>query len=242
MTTLICDRPVGPLRSALRSLAALVVAVGGMVGCVSPPDDTTVAAGGEPAPDRVDPRSYTVRIRATTCDGVGVGTGFLLDAETIITNRHVVEEANKLVVETYLGDELTVDVASQGGLADLAIVKIEQGATGDTGDTARLAPGNPARDDRLRVFGYPRGGPLSVARGRVEKYLSDPRLGNLGKVMRADLDIQPGNSGGPALDDEDRVVGVVYAIERSTKKALIVPVTTLTSLLERDDLEPVEPC
>lgn len=239
MTTSICDRPLGPGRTALRSLAALVVAVGGMVGCVTPPDDTTVAAGGEPGPDRVDPRSYTVRIRATTCDGVGVGTGFLLDAETIITNRHVVEEANKLVVETYLGDELTVDVASQGGLADLAIVKIEQGATGDT---ARLAPGNPARDDRLRVFGYPRGGPLSVARGRVEKYLSDPRLGNLGKVMRADLDIQPGNSGGPALDDEDRVVGVVYAIERSTKKALIVPVTTLTSLLERDDLEPVEPC
>lgn len=227
------------MRATLVPLVALMVAVAGSVGCVAPPDDRAVAIGDKPVPDRVDPRSYTVRIRATNCEGVGVGSGFLLDTETIITNRHVVEGADDLVVETYLGDELTVGVASQGGLADLAIVRIEQD---DTSETARLAPDNPGRGDRLRAFGYPRGGPLTVTRGRVDDYVSDPRLGNLGKVMRADLEIQPGNSGGPALDDEDRVVGVVYAIERDTEKALIVPVSTLTDLLERDDLEEVESC
>ncbi len=240
MTASAFDRPRPVPRLARWAACLATLAALSSAACVSPPAEdaasTTSSTDTRPA---VDPRAYTVRIRATSCEGVGVGSGFLLDSHTIVTNRHVVEGAEKLAVETFLGDELTVDVASQGGLADLAVVKVEKGI----GQNAHLAPADPSTGTRIRAFGYPRGGPMKITRGRVDDYVSDIRLGNLGKVMRSDVDIQPGNSGGPVLDEQDRVVGVVYAIERSTNLSLIVPVSTLADLLQEEkDLEPVEGC
>ncbi len=244
MTASASEAGAGPIRRIRRirrwSVALAVVVALSSAACVSPPTEdaagTTATTETKPT---VDPRAYTVRIRATSCEGVGVGSGFLLDSHTIVTNRHVVEGAEKLAVETYLGDELTVDVASQGGLADLAVVKVEKGI----GQNAHLAPADPSAGTQIRAYGYPKGGPMKITRGTVDDYVSDIRLGNLGKVMRSDVDIQPGNSGGPVLDDRDRVVGVVYAIERKTDLSLIVPVSTLADLLDDEkNLEPVEGC
>lgn len=227
----------------LGAVVALVVATG----CVAPPAGDGVDTSLIDDPPVVDPRVYTVRIRSETCEGLGVGSGFLIDESTIVTNRHVVEGADSLEVETSEGRNLTVGVASQGLLADLAIVGLDEPLTGtETGmgrETAELAEANPEPGTDLRAVGYPEGGPLTVTEGRVEDYQVDPRLGNLSKVIRSDVEIHPGNSGGPAIDDEDRVVGVVYAIEVATERSLIVPVETLHRLLANPDgLEMVEGC
>lgn len=227
--------------AAHRRLTTLVVAVAvAAIGCVAPPpNDTAVPSLVQGSRPLVDPRAYTVRIRATGCEGIGVGSGFLLDAHTIITNRHVVEGADTLAVETYLGEDLTVNVASQGILADLAVVKVDKGI----GTTARLAGTDPPEGTRIRAFGYPGGGPMTVTSGHVDSYVSDARLGNIGRVMRSDVDVRPGNSGGPALDDDGRVVGVVYAIDLRSDLSLIVPVSTLSDLLsDTKKLNPVEGC
>jgi len=217
-------------------VATLVVAVGCVAGPSAPRVDT-----GPIEPDRIDPRSYTVRIRSANCEGLGTGSGFLLDDRTIVTNRHVVEGSDQLEVETFEGQSLTVSVASQGQLADLAIVRVETAMDTSMGTHARLAPENPGPGTAIRAFGYPRGGPLKVTEGEVEDYKVDPRLGNLSKVMRSEVAIEPGNSGGPVIDDDGLVVGVVYAVEVSTEKSLIVPVATLQSVLANDDtLSPVE--
>jgi len=222
------------------ALAVAVVAAG----CVAPPEGAVVDTSFLDEPPVVDPRTYTVRIRSQTCEGLGVGSGFLIDESTIVTNRHVVEGADSLEVETSEGEDLTVGVASQGLLADLAIVRLDRPmASGMGQDTAELAAANPEPGTDLQAFGYPGGGPLTVTDGQVEDYQVDPRLGNLSKVIRSDVDIEPGSSGGPAVDDEDRVVGVVYAIEVATEKSLLVPVETLQRLLANDEgLEPVEGC
>lgn len=230
-------------RCAVAVLVGVLVVVG--AGCVAPPDTPAVDTSVLDEPMRVDPRTYTVRIRSETCEGFGVGSGFLIDDRTIVTNRHVVEGADILEVETSEGETLTVDVASQGLLADLAVVRLADGM--DVGasviDTAVLAPENPEPGDDLRAVGYPGGGPLEVTEGTVEDFKADPRLGNLSKVIRSDVAIQPGNSGGPAVNDDDQVVGVVYAIEIDTEKSLIVPVETLQRLLDdAEGTEAVEPC
>ena len=117
---------------------ALVAAAVLASSCVAPPPrDEYASLDTLPKQAPADPRSATVRIRSITCESVGVGSGFLLDGRTIITNRHVVEGATTLSVETYEGDKLQVEVASQGTVADLAVLKIKRGI----GETARLAGG-----------------------------------------------------------------------------------------------------
>jgi S1-C subfamily serine protease len=211
---------------------------------VPPPEGPRVDASVLDEPVPVDPGKYTVRIRSQTCDGLGVGSGFLIDPTTIVTNRHVVEGAETLEVETSEGQSLTVDVASQGLLADLAIVRLSDPMElGATTEVAVLAAENPRPGDGVRAYGYPGGDDLTVTAGQVEDYKVDPRLGNVSKVIRSDVEVHPGNSGGPAVDDDDRVIGVVYAIEIDTEKSLIVPVETLQRLLaDGARVERVEGC
>jgi S1-C subfamily serine protease len=223
-------------------LVALVVVVAGCAGCVAPPPEEALTVRGAPPLD-ADPRLFTVRVRSSTCEGIGVGSGFLLDPRTIITNRHVVEGAQEITVETWQGEELTVEVASRAGFADVAVVRLAAAVSGLRRPVAALAPADPGPGTPVRAFGYAEGGPLQVTSGRVESYVSDLRLESFGKVMRADVDIETGNSGGPVLDDDERVVGVVYAIELSSDLALIIPVSTLHRLLtDRAGLAPVEAC
>ena len=106
-----------------------------------------------------------------------------------------------------------------------------------------MLPADPAPGDLLRVYGYPGGGPMRVNEGEVRDYVVNSELGTEGRVMRAEVEIRPGNSGGPALDTAGRVVGVVYAIELDTKLGLIVPVSTLEQVLgDEGARQPVEGC
>ena len=112
-------------RISRRHLASAValVASSALVGaaCVAPPPTDEYAYLDTQVITSVrDPRTATVRIRSTTCQGMGTGSGFLLDANTIVTNRHVVEGATTIEVETYLGEDLVVNGASQCSIADLA--------------------------------------------------------------------------------------------------------------------------
>lgn len=240
------SRPAG-LGVRLGARLGVVVLVGLVAtGCVAPPDRPEVRTDILDAAVEIDPRDYTVRIRSTTCEGLGVGSGFLIDDTTIVTNRHVVEGAQVLEVETSDGRSLEVAVANQGLLADLAVVRLSESMTDvmeEDAVHAVLAPVNPEPGEDIRAIGYPGGGEITVTEGVVEDYKADPLLGNLSKVIRSDVEIHPGNSGGPVVNDRNEVVGVVYAIEVATEKSLIVPVDTLQRLLQNDDgVELVEGC
>jgi S1-C subfamily serine protease len=182
-------------------------------------------------------RRGTLRVRNTACDGVSTGSGFALDPHTLVTNRHVLAGASLLEVSTWDGRTIRVDSASVSRLGDLGI------ATVDT-ELPQVLPlgGVVAAGSSLTVFGFPLGGELRLLPGTLVDEVSGAPFDIPGRVMRLTAAVQPGNSGGPVLDANGKVVGVVFAIELKTRLALAIPVATLRHLVTTRDLAPLPPC
>ena len=168
-----------------------------------------------------------VRIRNEGCTALSTGSGFAIDATTLITNRHVVTDSEELQVSTYDGRDITVTAASTAAIADLALVRTAEALP----DHPELAEADPEPGDAVQVVGYPQGGTLTVTNGRVLATTTDPLNEALGDVMLTDAPVEPGSSGSAVLDEEGRVVGVVYA-KNARGQSYIVPVSSLRALLE----------
>ncbi len=151
----------------------------------------------------------------------GAGSGFVIDKEGhIVTNNHVVAEADGLLVTFSDGTTTSAEVIGRDPDADLALIKVNLPAE-------QLVPVELADSDLVRVgervvaIGNPFGleGTMTLgivsALGRTlpgESSYSNP------EIIQTDAAINPGNSGGPLLDTQGRVVGVNTAI-RSTNGA-----------------------
>ncbi|MAS41666.1 MAG: hypothetical protein CML43_00680 [Rhodobacteraceae bacterium] len=133
------------------------------------------------------------------------GTGFFVTRQGhVLTNRHVVESCNLITV----ADAPATLVAWDDDL-DLALLQTRDGSSPHR--TARFAP-RPARlNADVTALGYPLHGllgGLNVTRGVVSS-LSGVRGDR--NVIQISAEVQPGNSGGPLLDAQGAVVGVVVA-------------------------------
>jgi len=200
---------------------------------IDPADAADLSADGFNAVQRM-----AVRIRNVGCGRISTGSGFAIDSHTLITNRHVVADAQKLQVSTYDGRDVEVETASSAALADLAVVR--------TRDPLPWAPElsevDPATGDPVTIAGYPEGGALTITQGRVLGPADDPLNENLGQVLVTDARVEPGSSGSAALDEAGRVVGVVYA-RADAGRSLLVPVSTLRKLLDdASAFTPITPC
>ena len=145
----------------------------------------------------------------------GTGSGFVIDQQGhIVTNNHVVEDAEKITVT--LSDETSVEakVVGTDPSTDLAVVQIDVPADKlhpvEMGTSANLrvgqraiAIGNPFGLDRTLTTGVisSLGRPLQTQNNRT-----------IYDVIQTDAAINPGNSGGPLLDSSGRVIGVNSAI------------------------------
>ncbi|MDO8144695.1 MULTISPECIES: S1C family serine protease [unclassified Isoptericola] len=180
------------------------------------------------SPDGFDAvQRMAVRIRNVGCQGLSTGSGFALDATTLITNRHVVADSESLQVNTYDGRDIDVSAASTAALADLAVVRTED----ELPSAPELAEADPEPGASVSVVGYPSGGALTVTAGEVIGTTTDPLNENLGEVLVTDAPVEPGSSGSAALDEAGRVIGVVYA-KTTDGRSLVVPQSTLRELLE----------
>ncbi len=187
----------------------------------------TPSTTGNLSPDGFDAaQRMAVRIRNVGCGSVSTGSGFAVEGQTLITNRHVVAESAELQLSTYDGRDIAATTSSTAALADLAIVR----TTDTLPAVPELAPADPEPGDEVTVVGYPDGGRLTVTSGRVIGGTTDPLNENLGEVLVTDAEVEPGSSGSAVLDAEGRVVGVVYA-KNSLNQSFIVPVSTLRSML-----------
>src|ERR1700758_368466 len=177
------------------------------------------------APKAVDIRKSLVRITATSQDQdykvpwnpgsttVGVGAGFVIDNNRILTNAHVVSNARFIVVEKEDDPERYPAVVQfVGHDCDLAVLRVLD--KGFFQNTRSLGFGGiPAIESPVTVYGYPIGGDrLSVTRGIISRidfqtYTHSAIDSHL--AVQIDAAINPGNSGGPVMQD-GKVVGVAF--------------------------------
>ena len=140
-----------------------------------------------------------------------LGSGFVIDDDGhIVTNNHVIEDADLIEVSFPSGDTYEAELIGRDPATDIAVLKIETGADipavpwGDS-DTAEvgewvIAIGNP--------FGYSG----SVAAGIISARNRDISSGNYDDFIQTDVAINKGNSGGPLFNMDGEVIGVNTAI------------------------------
>jgi len=142
----------------------------------------------------------------------GTGSGFVYDDQGhIITNFHVVEGADQLIVTLANGQNYEAELVGEDAINDLAVIRIDAGA--DLPQPVPLADSDQVRVGQFVVaIGNPFGleqtltvGVIS-ALGRIIQSPADNRF--IGEAIQTDAAINPGNSGGPLLDLEGRVIGV----------------------------------
>lgn len=146
----------------------------------------------------------------------GQGSGFIVDREGIIlTNAHVVSQADKVTVTLKDGRTFQGEVAGIDEVTDLAVVKINPrgenlplAKLGDSssirvGDWA-IAVGNPLGLNNTVTLGII----STLSRSSAEAGIPDKRI----DFIQTDAAINPGNSGGPLLNERGEVIGINTAI------------------------------
>ncbi|MDB5849003.1 MAG: serine peptidase [Rhodoferax sp.] len=134
----------------------------------------------------------------------GVGSGFILSADGLImTNAHVVEGADEVIVTLTDKREFKAKIIGSDKRTDVAVVRIE--ATGlpavKMGDVGRLKVG-----EWVMAIGSPFGLENTVTAGIVSAKQRD--TGEYLPFIQTDVAINPGNSGGPLINMRGEVVGI----------------------------------
>ena len=134
----------------------------------------------------------------------GVGSGFVLSSDGyIMTNAHVVEGADEVLVTLTDKREFKARIVGADKRTDVAVVKIQ--ATGlpaiKVGDVSRLKVG-----EWVMAIGSPFGLENSVTAGIVSAKQRD--TGDYLPFIQTDVAINPGNSGGPLINMRGEVVGI----------------------------------
>ena len=142
----------------------------------------------------------------------GSGSGFIVDPEGhVVTNAHVVEGAG--LVRVYLDgqdDPVTARVLGVSECNDLAVLDL----TGEDFPFLAWQEDAVATGTDVYVAGFPLGDPeFSLTRGIISKARADgdSSWASIPYALEHDAAIQPGNSGGPLLSTDGRVIGINYA-------------------------------
>lgn len=234
-------------RSRVAAVVALLVVIGA---CVppAPPIDPDAAALDALEPLDLDElqsaavlraaREFTVRIRALGCDRLGTGSGFVLDDGLIVTNRHVVGQPRDVAISTWDGRSFEARVDGIALDADLAVIRVV--GLDLPVATVRVEPA--VIGEPIAVIGYPGGGGATITTGEVLGLTDGPILGEQVPAIRVDAEVRPGNSGGPLIDAEGRVIGVIFALTGPDGDGLAVPVDVLIDRLTRQGFTPPSGC
>ena len=142
-----------------------------------------------------------------------LGSGFVIDSTRgfILTNNHVVENADEIVVKLSNGKEFKAKVVGRDSKTDIALIEIK----GDAKDLPAVKLGD---SKSLRVgewvvaIGNPFGLENTVTVGIVSAMGRHINQGPYDNFIQTDAAINPGNSGGPLLNTKGEVVGINTAI------------------------------
>jgi putative serine protease PepD len=151
--------------------------------------------------------------------GQGQGSGFVYDGDGhIVTNDHVVDGATSVSVRFWNGKTFDAQVVGTDASTDLAVLKVDAPASNlfplSLGDSSKLAVG-----DSVVAIGSPFGLEGTVTSGIVSalhREMTSPNHFAIDNSIQTDAAINHGNSGGPLLNAQGKVVGITSQIESNS--------------------------
>jgi S1-C subfamily serine protease len=149
----------------------------------------------------------------------GMGSGFVYSEDGyVITNQHVVKDAQKVTVTFLDGESYIGDVIGRDQDLDIAVIKVSPSNTYlqpiKIGDSSKLKVG-----ERIAAIGNPFGLSGSMTSGiisQIGRLLPQESGYSIPDVIQTDAAINPGNSGGPLINMKGEVVGINTAIQSAT--------------------------
>ncbi|MEM7012811.1 MAG: transglutaminase family protein [Verrucomicrobiota bacterium] len=217
------------------------------------PLSVAMAADDEPKPEPAAAEQSVEELTKTAIESIVViyhegrtsgegatGTGFIIDESGLIaTNWHVINDRRRVEVELHDGTKVeATEVHAWDRRLDLALIKIEHDEPLKAlkiGDSDAVTQGQP-----VIALGNPRGLKHSVVEGVVSAIREDVNEGPFPMIQIA-MPVEQGNSGGPILDLQGRVLGVVTLKSMITENlGFAMPINALQILRDKPNPMPMD--
>lgn len=168
-------------------------------------------------------------------DAESLGSGFIISADGyILTNSHVIREADEIIVRLNDRRELEAEVIGFDKRSDIALLKV------DAKDLPTVAIGDPTRlkvGSWVLAIGSPFGFDYTVTAGIVSAKGRSLPNENYVPFIQTDVAINPGNSGGPLFSLDGKVIGVNAQIYSRTGGymglAFAIPIDVAMNVVEQ---------
>ncbi|WP_135806243.1 S1C family serine protease [Halorussus marinus] len=208
-----------PTFSRRRFLALGATALGtGLAGCnASAPGQEATQSSPDPTTDSASSESPYTRVYREVVDSVvlvrtggGQGTGFVFDDSHVVTNAHVVGRASTAEVRFASDEWSRGEVVGRDRHSDLAAVAVAE--TPESASPLPFIEGEPTIGQEVVAIGNPYNLNGSLTTGVVsgtDRSIPAPTGYRIPDAVQTDAAVNPGNSGGPLVSLDGRVVGVI---------------------------------
>ena len=164
-------------------------------------------AGQDPLPDlvrRIKPSAVAIATFDSRGEKLSRGSGFFIDFDRVVTNRHVIDNAYRAEIHSSNGNVYPVKgVLAVDAEADMALLLVE--APANQIRPLPLDQTSPQEGESVVVIGNPFGLEGSVSNGIVSAVRVIPTYG---RIIQITAPISPGSSGSPVVNMQGQVIGV----------------------------------
>ncbi|HKP36427.1 MAG TPA: trypsin-like peptidase domain-containing protein [Pyrinomonadaceae bacterium] len=153
---------------------------------------------------RIKPSAVAIETFDAKGEKLSRGSGFFIDSDRVVTNRHVIDGAYRAEVHSLTGSNYPVrSVLAVDAEADIALLRVE--APANLVRPLQLDRTSPQEGESIVVIGNPFGLEGSVTNGIVSAVRDIP---GFGRIIQITAPISPGSSGSPVVNMQGQVIGV----------------------------------